>query len=43
MSGYTADAIAHHGILEDGVHFVQKPFTMDDLARAIRTAVLRSR
>jgi PAS domain S-box-containing protein len=39
MSGYTADVIAHHGILEDGVHFIQKPFTMDDLARAIRTAL----
>jgi PAS domain S-box-containing protein len=39
MSGYTADAVAHHGILEDGVQFIQKPFTMDDLARAIRTAL----
>ena len=39
MSGYTADVIAHHDILEDGVHFIQKPFTMDDLARAIRTAL----
>jgi CheY-like chemotaxis protein len=38
MSGYTADAIAHHGILEEDIHFIQKPFTMDDLARAIRTA-----
>jgi CheY-like chemotaxis protein len=39
MSGYTDDVIVHHGILEDGVHFIQKPFTMDDLARAIRTAM----
>ena len=39
MSGYTADVIAHHGILEDGVQFIQKPFTMDDLARAIRKAL----
>jgi two-component system cell cycle sensor histidine kinase/response regulator CckA len=39
MSGYTAHVIAQHGILEDGVHFIQKPFTMDDLARAIRTAL----
>jgi two-component system cell cycle sensor histidine kinase/response regulator CckA len=39
MSGYTADIIVDHGILEDGVHLIQKPFTMDDLARAIRTAL----
>jgi PAS domain S-box-containing protein len=39
MSGYTDDVIVHHGILEDGVHFIQKPFTMDDLARAIRAAM----
>ena len=39
MSGYTADVIVDHGIVEDGVHFIQKPFTMDDLARAIRTAL----
>ena len=35
----TANIIAHHGILEDGVQFIQKPFTMDHLARAIRTAL----
>jgi hypothetical protein len=39
MSGYTADVIAHHDILEEGVNFIQKPFGMDDLARAIRTAL----
>ncbi len=39
MSGYAANVIAQHGILEDGVHFIQKPFTMDDLARAIRRAM----
>jgi CheY-like chemotaxis protein len=27
MSGYTADAITHHGVLEPGIHFLQKPFT----------------
>lgn len=32
MSGYTADVIANHGILEKGVHFIQKPFTRDDIA-----------
>ena len=38
MSGYSADVIGHHGILDDGVHFIQKPFAMDDLARALRSA-----
>ncbi len=36
MSGYTADVIAHHGVLDEGVHFIQKPFTMTDLAAKVR-------
>jgi two-component system, cell cycle sensor histidine kinase and response regulator CckA len=32
MSDYTADVIAHHGVLEEGVQFIQKHFTMQDLA-----------
>ncbi|MBU2538250.1 MAG: PAS domain S-box protein [Proteobacteria bacterium] len=36
MSGYTADVIAHHGVLEKGIHFIQKPFSIGDLARTIR-------
>ena len=36
MSGYTADAIAHHGVLDEGVHFIQKPFTMATLAAKVR-------
>ncbi len=32
MSGYTADVIAHHGVLDEGVDFIQKPFSMKDLA-----------
>jgi CheY-like chemotaxis protein len=39
MSGYTADVIAHHGALEEGVHFLQKPFTMDGLATKLREAL----
>jgi two-component system cell cycle sensor histidine kinase/response regulator CckA len=35
-SGYADDAIARHGILEPGVHFVQKPFKPTDLARKVR-------
>jgi FixJ family two-component response regulator len=36
MSGYTADAIAHRGILDEGVNFIQKPFRSDDLAAKVR-------
>ena len=36
MSGYAADTIAHKGMLKEGLHFIQKPFTMRDLARKIR-------
>ena len=39
MSGYTADVIAHHGVLEQGTHFIQKPFSMGDLARTIRETI----
>jgi two-component system, cell cycle sensor histidine kinase and response regulator CckA len=36
MSGYTADVIAHRGILEEGVNFIQKPFGSNDLATKVR-------
>ena len=36
MSGYTANVIAHHGVLDEGVHFIQKPFSIKDLAAKIR-------
>jgi two-component system cell cycle sensor histidine kinase/response regulator CckA len=36
MSGYTDDAIARHGVLEKGVDYIQKPFTMEGLARKVR-------
>ena len=39
MSGYTADVIAHRGILETGAQFIQKPFNKDELARKIRDAL----
>jgi len=36
MSGYTADLIARQGVLEEGVYFIQKPFSMKELARKVR-------
>jgi CheY-like chemotaxis protein len=36
MSGYTAHAIAHHGVLDEGVNFIQKPFSLPELANKLR-------
>ena len=39
MSGYTANVIAHRGVLEEGVHFIHKPFTIEGLAAKVREAL----
>ena len=39
MSGYTTNVISHHGVLEQGVHFLPKPFTLPVLALALRGAL----
>ena len=36
MSGYTADVIAHHGVLDQGIDFLQKPFSVKALAQKVR-------
>jgi two-component system cell cycle sensor histidine kinase/response regulator CckA len=36
MSGYTDDALGHHGVLGPGTAFVEKPFTIDGLLRKVR-------
>ena len=40
MSGYTANVIAHHGVLEEGVFFIQKPFSKKELASKVRQALV---
>ena len=36
MSGYTGNVIVHRGILEDNVHYLQKPFSINSLAGKAR-------
>jgi len=42
MSGYTSNVIAHHGVLEEGVNFVQKPFSLKELAMRVCQALADS-
>jgi FixJ family two-component response regulator len=36
MSGYTSDAIVQREVLDDGIEFIQKPFSVPAFARKIR-------
>jgi two-component system, cell cycle sensor histidine kinase and response regulator CckA len=36
MSGYTANVIAHRGVLEEGVSFIPKPLSIKDLGVKVR-------
>ena len=39
MSGYTDDIIVHHGVLDEGVHLVQKPFTNHSILSKVREVI----
>jgi CheY-like chemotaxis protein len=39
MSGYTANVIAHHGVLDEGVNFLQKPFSVKTIAEKVREVI----
>jgi len=41
MSGYTANVISKHGVLDEGVPFIQKPFSVNELSRIIREVLDR--
>ncbi len=39
MSGYTSNVIEHHGILKEGINFIQKPFAIHDFAERVKTVL----
>ena len=39
MSGYTDDAVVRHGILQEGIAYLQKPFTPVSLAKKVRVVL----
>lgn len=41
MSGYTANTIAHHGVLDEGIIFIQKPFTKRKLADVVNETLTK--
>ncbi|UCE60998.1 MAG: PAS domain-containing protein [Phycisphaerales bacterium] len=43
ISGYSSGVIAHHGVLEEGVEFLEKPFTRQQLLTKVRTVIGKAR
>lgn len=43
ISGYTDNVISHHGILDKGINFIQKPFTIQALSRKIREVIEKTK
>jgi FixJ family two-component response regulator len=39
MSGYSKDIMSHNGVLDEGIHFLQKPFTAEALSVKVREAL----
>ncbi len=36
MSGYTSDIISNHGVVQEGIHLLQKPIMFETLVNAVR-------
>jgi PAS domain S-box-containing protein len=39
MSGYTSNVIVHHGILDEGINFIQKPFAVNEFAERVKAVL----
>jgi PAS domain S-box-containing protein len=39
MSGYSGNTLSRHGVIAEGVHFLQKPFSIEELARKVSDAI----
>jgi FixJ family two-component response regulator len=43
MSGYTADVIAHQGIINEDTNFISKPFSNKEISESIRNLLKRKK